>query len=94
MELYGTKGMLTTVGAGSVRVRRRGETDGRLALSDTLPSNQATSLGYLAAVLRGEVTDQGDLSALDTNVIVMQILDAARTSAATGRTVMLHPLPR
>jgi hypothetical protein len=59
-----------------------------------LPSNQATSLGYLAAVLGGEMTDQGDLSALDTNIIVMQILDAARTSAATGRTVMLHPLPQ
>jgi glucose-fructose oxidoreductase len=93
MELYGTKGMLTTVGPGSVRVRRRGDTEERLAASDALPSNQATSLGYLAGVLRGEVIDKGDLSALDTNVIVMQILDAARTSAATGRTVTLRPLP-
>jgi len=29
------------------------------------------------------------LSALDTNVIVMQILDAARESVRTGRTVRL-----
>jgi glucose-fructose oxidoreductase len=28
---------------------------------------------------------KGDLTALDTNVVVMQILDAARESARTGR---------
>jgi glucose-fructose oxidoreductase len=37
---------------------------------------------------------QGDLTSLDTNVTVMQILDAARTSAKTGRTVKLTPLPK
>jgi hypothetical protein len=36
----------------------------------------------------------GDLSAVDTNMIVKQILDAAQTSAATDRTVMLKPLPQ
>jgi hypothetical protein len=35
---------------------------------------------------------KGDLTALDTNVIVMQILDAARESARTGRTVQLTRL--
>jgi hypothetical protein len=35
---------------------------------------------------------KGDLTALDTNVIVMQILDAARESARTGRTVKLSRL--
>jgi hypothetical protein len=32
------------------------------------------------------------LSGIDTNVIVMQILDAARESARTHRTVTLRPL--
>lgn len=94
MELYGTKGTVTTVGAASVRVRHHGENEEKLVPSPTLPAGQATSLGYLAAVLHGDVRDQGDLSALDTNIVVMQILDAARTSAATGRTVTLHPLPQ
>jgi len=40
----------------------------------------------------GQLKPQGDLTALDTNVTVMQILDAARTSAKTGRTVKLTPL--
>ena len=35
---------------------------------------------------------EGDLSALDTNVIVMQILDAARESARTGKAVRLSPI--
>ena len=52
-----------------------------------------TSLHYLAAVVRGELKPEGDLTALDTNVVVMQILDAARESARTGKTVTLHPLP-
>jgi hypothetical protein len=33
---------------------------------------------------------RGDLTALDTNVVVMQILDAARESARTGKTVTLR----
>ncbi len=35
---------------------------------------------------------KGELSSLDTNVVVMQILDAARESARTGRTVRLTKL--
>jgi len=31
---------------------------------------------------------------LDTNVVVMQILDAARESARTRKTVELKPLPQ
>ena len=40
------------------------------------------------------VEDKGAPSALDTNVIVMQILDAARESARTGKTVRLTKLDK
>jgi hypothetical protein len=53
---------------------------------------QNDSLSYLAAVLRGEIVSKGDLGALGTNVVVMQILDAARESARTGKTVRLTTL--
>ena len=49
-----------------------------------------SSLAYLVAVLNGKISDKGDLSALDTNVIVIQILDAARESARTGKVVRLR----
>jgi predicted dehydrogenase len=63
-----------------------------LSISPALDQDQSDSLDYLTAVLSGRVKDQGDLSALDTNVIVMQILDAARESARTGKTVQLRRL--
>lgn len=92
MELYGTQGLAITVGPDRVRIRLHGDREEKLADSPALPTDESTSLGYLAAVLHGAVKDRGDLSALDTNIIVMQILDAARTSAATGRTVALTQL--
>jgi len=42
----------------------------------------------LRAVWLGEVKPEG-LSALETNVIVAEILDAARESARTGKKVVL-----
>jgi hypothetical protein len=49
-------------------------------------------LSYLAAVVRGQLEPRGDLTALDTNIVVIQILDAARESARTGKTVQLKRL--
>jgi len=94
MEVYGTDGLAITVGPTGMRTRFKGEKTEQTSEAPALPASEATSLGYLAAVLHGEAKDVGDLSALDTNVVVMQILDAARTSAATGRTVVLKPLPQ
>jgi hypothetical protein len=54
-----------------------------------LSPQESNSLSYLAAVLHGQIKSQGDLTALDTNVTVMQILDAARESARTGKSVKL-----
>jgi glucose-fructose oxidoreductase len=96
MEVYGIAGYAITVGADRVRVRYRGEK----AEPDTpltappLPEPRRDSLSYLAAVLRGHLQPDGDLSSLETNVVVMQILDAARRSAQTGKTVALTPLPQ
>ncbi|WP_246153701.1 Gfo/Idh/MocA family protein [Terriglobus albidus] len=92
MELYGTQGTIFTVGPSHARKRFLGESEEQTGTSPSLPADQSGSLKYLAAVLHGQVKDQGDLSSLDTNLIVMQILDAARTSVQTGKTVSLKPL--
>ena len=45
---------------------------------------------YLAAVIRGEIEPPAyDLSSLENNMIVMEILDAAVRSARLGKTVLL-----
>lgn len=92
-EIYGATGFAVTVATDHMRLRREHDQDEQLLASPALAPEQASSLSYLAAVLRGQVKDEGDLSALDTNVVVMQILDAARTSARTGTSVRLTPLP-
>jgi predicted dehydrogenase len=46
-------------------------------------------LHFMAAVIRGQVSEEGTLSSLKTNLIVSEILDAARRSAQTGQTVKL-----
>jgi predicted dehydrogenase len=96
MEVYGNAGYAITVGADRVRVRYRGEkTEPDTPLTaPPLPESQRDSLSYLAAVLRGHLQPDGDLSSLETNVVVMQILDGARRSAQNGKTVVLTPLPQ
>jgi len=94
MEVYGAKGYAITVAADHLRVRYPGQKEESQITAPPLPANRQNSLDYLAAVLRGQIEPRGDLTALDTNMVVMQILDAARESAKTGRTVLLKPLPK
>jgi predicted dehydrogenase len=46
-------------------------------------------INYLSAVLHHRLTGADDLSSLNYNMIVMQILDAAKKSAATGKRIEL-----
>ena len=93
MEVYGATGYVITVASDGLRTRREHESAEETSTAPALPADQASSLAYLVAVLRGQIQAKGDLSALDTNVTVMQILDAARESARTGKTVTLSKLP-
>jgi glucose-fructose oxidoreductase len=92
MEVYGATGYAITVGPDKVRLRLPHEHEEQLTTATPLEGPQQNSLSYLAAVLRGQLQPKGDLTALDTNVIVMQILDAARESARTGKTVELRKI--
>jgi predicted dehydrogenase len=89
MEVYGATGYAITVGADKLRLRLAHDQDEHLVTAPPLDAPENDSLNYLAAVLSGRVKPKGDLSALDTNITVMQILDAARESARTGKTVRL-----
>ncbi len=93
-ELYGTGGQLITVGPSHYRLRLVGQTDETTAEAAPLKPPENSSMQYLAAVVNGQLISKGDQAALDTNMIVMQILDAARESAKTGKTVELKALPQ
>lgn len=91
MEIYGQKGALRLPNKDTLLMRQgRGpETAVQVpALKD--PDND--SLSYLAAVVRGDIRPTG-LSSLRTNLVVSEILDAARESARTGRRIDLPENP-
>ena len=92
MEVYGVDGYAIALDANHLETRYHGQKEPTASIAPPLPESRRGSLAYLAAVLDGEIKPEGDLSALDTNLVVMQILNAARESAATGRTVTLKPL--
>src|SRR3981189_46461 len=87
MEVYGQKGYAITVGRDQVRVRLP-EKEEKLTEAKPLAAREAYSVPSLRAVVLGGRKAEG-LSSLETNVIVTEILDAARRSAATGKTVLL-----
>ena len=89
MEVYGKTGYAITVKRDDLRVRRKGEPAETSVHAAPLAAPEDDSLRYFAAVVRKQIRP-GGLSSLDTNMIVTEILDAARQSAKTGQTVHLQ----
>ena len=94
MEIYGATGYVDTLyddkapGA-KLSIRLPGQAAAHIETAPQLAPPENNSLNYLSAVLDGTLHPQHDLTSLDTNVTVVRVLDAARRSAQTGRTVML-----
>ena len=87
MEIYGRTGQAITSGQKSLRVRFPGKPE-EVREAPPLSSPEDDFLAYFTAVVRGEIQPSG-LSSLRNNLIVVEILDAARRSAATGQTIRL-----
>jgi predicted dehydrogenase len=94
MEVYGERGFVLAPDRTTVRLRREeGAPEETLSL-DPRPAPFDDPFSYLAAVVHGEVTvSDDDLSSLANGVAVARILDAARESARTGRTVVIAGEP-
>jgi len=90
LEIYGKTGYLHAVDRQTLRLRENVKSQEQTI---TLPAQSAPyddPFAYLAAVVAGEVTVAAtDLSSLENNLIVVRILDAARTSAQQGKTISL-----
>jgi predicted dehydrogenase len=88
MEIYGRTGQLLVPRRDLIKLRVPNAPE-----SDKTPTPlsgpQADPLSYLAAVVRGEIKPSG-LSSLEVNMIVTEILDAARQSAQIGKRVYLR----
>jgi len=88
MEVYGKTGQVLTVARNDVRVRRTGANQEQLVAGKPLAGPYGDNLSYLRGVVTGQIKADGP-SSLEINMIATEILDAARKSAATGKTVTL-----
>jgi scyllo-inositol 2-dehydrogenase (NADP+) len=87
MEIYGTSGYVLVPQSNVLRVMKNSGAENQSTVAP-LTGTQAGSLSYLVAVVRREIKPAG-LSSLSMNLTVMEILDAARESAKTGRRIDL-----
>jgi predicted dehydrogenase len=87
-EVYGTQGYAIATGGDNLRVLLAGARAEETRTLPELKPREADSISYLTGVARGRFKPSG-LSSLENNMIVIEILDAARESARTGRTITL-----
>ena len=88
-EVYGATGYAIATGGDNLRVRLAGAKAEEARTLPPLKPEAADSISYLIGVARGRFKPYG-LSSLENNVIVIEILDAARESARAGRTISLQ----
>src|SRR5579871_1511117 len=88
MEVYGQTGQVITVKRDDIRLQHAGDKTEQQVAAKPVPAPYDNSLSYLRAVILDDAKEDS-LSSLDTNVTVTEILDAARRSAAEGKTIHL-----
>lgn len=88
-EIYGATGYAIATGGDNLRVRLAGDKTESVQTPPASEADERDSIAYLAAVARHRIQPSG-LSSLDNNVIVTEILSAARESVKTGRAVVLR----
>ena len=89
MDVYGRTGYAKTFDSERLEVRKANESEGQTIKGQSLPAPDDDPVHYLAAVMNGEIQEGNSLSSLKNNVTASEILDAARQSAQTGKTVGL-----
>jgi glucose-fructose oxidoreductase len=93
VEVYGKAGEVKTLGKDALEVRKAGEKQAEKVEAKGLTPPMDDELSYLRAVVRGELKPEGPGS-LEVNVVVAEVLDAARESAKSGKTVKMEEVKK
>lgn len=88
LEVFGQTGYLHALDRENITSRMRENIKGA-KVADPLATPQNDPVAYLTEVLQHKISGTDDRSSLKYNMIVMEILDAAKRSAATGRRIVL-----
>ena len=90
MELYGSTGYVLADNRSEMRIRLENDKTERKNTLKELKTPYNDPFALFAALVREEITlPKYDLSSLENNMIVVEILDAAKKSAKTGKAVKL-----
>jgi predicted dehydrogenase len=91
MEVYGDSGYVITIDNNNMRVKNNTGKERNLRLTTNEVPVYTDPFSYFADVIRGKIkVPPNSLYSLDNNVRVVRILDAARQSANTGKSVVLQ----
>jgi hypothetical protein len=90
MAVYGAKGYVTQDSPTKVSVHLPGDDTPTSRNLEWREAPYANPFSYLVAVINGDVDPAGSLSGLDTNMMVVEILDAARESVRVGARIRLR----
>lgn len=91
MELYGRTGYVITINGHDMRTRQKGDSkeQSRNYTSKDIPVYE-NPFTYLADIVRKKIVVRDDeLYALPNNIIVARILEAAKKSAESGKTIYI-----
>ena len=88
IEIYGTAGSIQTIDGRNAILRINGKPEQKIA-AKPIEFPYSDSLSYLAAVVKGGIKPQ-ELASLENNMIVTEILDAARRSSQSRSTILLQ----
>lgn len=90
MEVYGNKGYAIAVNPTLVRQRLQEKAPEETIKLDPRPAPYTDPFSVLADVVQGRLKlDQNDLYGLPVNVTVVEILETAKESAKSGKTIFL-----
>ena len=90
MEVYGNKGYAIAVNPTTIRQRLDVKSSEETLKIDPRPAPYTDPFSVLAEVVSGRMKlEKNDLYGLAVNITVVEILEAAKESAKSGKTVFL-----
>ncbi|MEO7046843.1 MAG: Gfo/Idh/MocA family oxidoreductase [Ferruginibacter sp.] len=88
LEVFGEHGYLHAFDNKNISIRMR-ENNKSTEVAGPMDAPINDPLIYLTSVLQNKMSGTDDQSSLEYNMVVMEILDAAKRSAATGKRIVL-----
>jgi len=90
MELYGESGFIVCMDNSNMRMRQQGKQEEVLQIGRDETGTYENPFSYFKGVIRGDITpDPHSLYTLENNLLTVEILDAARRSAKSGKRIYL-----